>query len=67
MIARGLHVLGRRREKEFLAINCAELPESILESELFGYTRGAFTGARHRSDRALRGGRGGYGVPRRNR
>jgi DNA-binding NtrC family response regulator len=45
MIARALHVLGRRREKEFLAINCAELPESILESELFGYTRGAFTGA----------------------
>ncbi|HSD10711.1 MAG TPA: sigma 54-interacting transcriptional regulator [Candidatus Binatia bacterium] len=45
MIARGLHVLGRRRDKEFLAINCAELPESILESELFGYARGAFTGA----------------------
>jgi transcriptional regulator with GAF, ATPase, and Fis domain len=45
MIARGLHVLGRRRDKEFLAINCAELPESILESELFGYTRGTFTGA----------------------
>src|SRR5262245_15985172 len=45
MIAHGLHVLGRRRDKAFLAINCAELPESILESELFGYARGAFTGA----------------------
>jgi DNA-binding NtrC family response regulator len=45
MIARGLHVFGRRRDKEFLAVNCAELPESILESELFGYARGAFTGA----------------------
>jgi DNA-binding NtrC family response regulator len=45
MIARGLHVLGRRRDKAFLTINCAELPESILESELFGYARGAFTGA----------------------
>lgn len=45
MIARGLHVLGRRRDKQFLAINCAELPETILESELFGHARGAFTGA----------------------
>jgi DNA-binding NtrC family response regulator len=45
MIARGLHVLGRRCDKPYLAINCAELPESIIESELFGHARGAFTGA----------------------
>ena len=45
MIARSLHGLGPRFGKPFLAINCAELPESILESELFGHTRGAFTGA----------------------
>ena len=45
MIARGLHVFGRRRHKPYLAINCAELPETILESELFGHSRGAFTGA----------------------
>jgi transcriptional regulator with PAS, ATPase and Fis domain len=45
MAARGLHVLGPRRDKAYLAINCAELPESIVESELFGHTRGAFTGA----------------------
>ena len=45
MIARGVHVFGRRRDKPYLAINCAELPESIVESELFGHTRGAFTGA----------------------
>jgi DNA-binding NtrC family response regulator len=50
MIARGVHVLGRRRDRPYLAINCAELPESIVESELFGHTRGSFTGAA--SDRA---------------
>ncbi|MEA2626100.1 MAG: two-component system, NtrC family, response regulator HydG [Candidatus Binatota bacterium] len=45
VIARALHRLGRRRSKTWLALNCAELPESILESELFGHLRGAFTGA----------------------
>lgn len=43
--ARALHRLGRRRSRPWLALNCAELPESILESELFGYVRGSFTGA----------------------
>jgi transcriptional regulator with GAF, ATPase, and Fis domain len=47
MIARGLHVLGHRRERHYLPINCAELPDSVLESELFGHARGAFTGATH--------------------
>jgi len=45
LVARGLHAFGRRRGRSHLAINCAELPESVLESELFGHTRGAFTGA----------------------
>jgi len=45
LVARGMHNLSSRREKGFMAINCGALPESILESELFGHERGAFTGA----------------------
>jgi putative PEP-CTERM system response regulator len=45
LIARGLHRLSARGDKRFLAINCAAIPENLLESELFGYEKGAFTGA----------------------
>jgi transcriptional regulator with GAF, ATPase, and Fis domain len=45
LIARTVHLLSPRREAGFIAINCASIPENLLESELFGHERGAFTGA----------------------
>jgi transcriptional regulator, propionate catabolism operon regulatory protein len=46
LFARGIHNASVRRKKPFVAINCSSFPESLLESELFGYEEGAFTGAR---------------------
>ena len=45
MVAKAIHAESRRKDKKFVPVNCAAIPDDLLESELFGYTKGAFTGA----------------------
>ena len=52
-MARALHDASRRRDKPFVAINCAAMPESLIESELFGYEPGSFTGANRKGMKGL--------------
>ncbi len=47
LLAKLIHTSSRRKEKPFIGINCASIPENLLESELFGFRKGAFTGADH--------------------
>ena len=48
LLAKAIHQFSRRRERPFVAINCASIPEQLIESELFGYDEGAFTGAKRK-------------------
>jgi transcriptional regulator with PAS, ATPase and Fis domain len=59
LVARALHFESARRDSPFIAINCAAIPENLLESELFGYERGAFTGAIERYTGRIEQGHGG--------
>ncbi|HLQ85747.1 MAG TPA: sigma 54-interacting transcriptional regulator [Salinisphaeraceae bacterium] len=59
VLARVLHEASRRRERPFLAINCGAMPEQLLESELFGHVKGAFTDAHKGNEGLLRSANGG--------
>lgn len=53
MLARYIHAMSPRNEKPFISINCASIPDALVESELFGYEKGAFTGANAKGKKGL--------------
>jgi two-component system response regulator PilR (NtrC family) len=59
LAARLIHENGARRERQFVAVNCGAIPETLVESELFGYRKGAFTGANEDRDGVFQAAHGG--------
>ena len=59
LTARSLHFMSSRRHKPFVVVHCGAIPDNLLESELFGYEKGAFTGADHQHKGLLRSAQGG--------
>ena len=67
VVARMIHELSRRGAENFQAVNCAALPDTLFESEIFGYEKGAFTGAARSQAGPRRAGRPRHALPRRDR